>query len=63
MNRADVRDAEKVGEIRGNRREPAAVHRQDDAEDGDEKREAAGRAGRRRRRVQQHAEREEDRVR
>ena len=42
---ADELRAEDVGEIGRHRREAAAVHRQDDAEEGDEQGQATGRRG------------------
>ena len=70
VDAADVARAEHVGEIRGNRREPAAVHREDDHRRGIEIDEPNDRRlhadlmrDPRNRQVQHDAEREEDPVR
>ena len=36
VNRADVADAEQIGDVGGNGREAAAIQRQDDREEGDQ---------------------------
>ena len=59
---ADHLRAEHVREIRRHRREAAAVHRQDDAEERDEQREAADAGATREWRRRARAEQEEDRV-
>ena len=63
VNRADLHRAEQIAEVRGNRREAAAVHAEDHEVERDEQRHAADAPGGRDQRVERGAEHEEDHVR
>ena len=62
VDRADKLRSENIGEIGRNGGEAAAIHRQDDAERGDEQRLRAHMRERRRERVEHDAETEEDEI-